>query len=204
GVTVTDIRRKERLEDLKGDDKLHYDSDIKVVNILLLGLLVDIYNLKEILEGTQITKQEHESMLYDEFDKFTSEPGESIHSYYLRFAKLINDMNMILLTMTPMQINTKFVNHLQPEWSRFITIAKQARNIHKVTFNQLYHSKFSPMNNQLRTLSNLRTQATIQNGQVTIQNVQGRQSQGYAGNAGNIQALGARVINVVGNTGAKG
>ncbi|GJV25339.1 hypothetical protein Tco_1378034 [Tanacetum coccineum] len=114
---VTDIRRKERLEDLKGDDKLHYDSDIKVVNILLLGLLVDIYNLKEILEGTQITKQEHESMLYDEFDKFTSEPGESIHSYYLRFAKLINDMNMISLTMTPMQINTKFVNHLQPEWS---------------------------------------------------------------------------------------
>nr|GEV75120.1 retrotransposon-related protein [Tanacetum cinerariifolium] len=77
-------------------------------------------------------------MLYDEFDKFTSEPGESIHSYYLRFVKLINDMNMISMTMTPMQINTKFVNHLQPEWSRFVTTAKQARNLHKVTFDQLY------------------------------------------------------------------
>ncbi|GKA73695.1 hypothetical protein Tco_0779997, partial [Tanacetum coccineum] len=64
-----------------------------------------------------MTKQERESMLYDEFDKFTSELGESIHSYYLRFAKLINDMNMIPMSMTPMQINTKFVNHLQPEWS---------------------------------------------------------------------------------------
>nr|GEU40142.1 hypothetical protein [Tanacetum cinerariifolium] len=36
---VYDIRRKERLEDLKGDDKLRYDSDIKAVDILLLGPL---------------------------------------------------------------------------------------------------------------------------------------------------------------------
>ncbi|GJR59140.1 hypothetical protein Tco_1501302 [Tanacetum coccineum] len=37
----------------------------------------------------------------------------------------------------------------------------------------------------------LETQATIQNGQVTVQDVQGRQSQGYTGNAGNNQASGA-------------
>nr|GFC60784.1 hypothetical protein [Tanacetum cinerariifolium] len=48
---------------------------------------------------------------------------------------------------------------------------------------------------------NPRTQATIQNGQVMVQNVPGKQSQGYAGNAGNNQASGARVINAVGNTG---
>ncbi|GKA13265.1 hypothetical protein Tco_0692911 [Tanacetum coccineum] len=41
------------------------------------------------MEGIEMTKQERESMLYDEFDKFTSDPGESIHSYYLRYAKLI-------------------------------------------------------------------------------------------------------------------
>nr|GEY29954.1 integrase, catalytic region, zinc finger, CCHC-type, peptidase aspartic, catalytic [Tanacetum cinerariifolium] len=64
-----------------------------------------------------MTKQERESMLYDEFDTFTSEPRKSIHSYYLRFAKLINDMNMIPMSITPMQINTKSANHLQPEWS---------------------------------------------------------------------------------------
>ncbi|GJU33300.1 retrovirus-related pol polyprotein from transposon TNT 1-94 [Tanacetum coccineum] len=43
--------------------------------------------IKELMEGTKMTKQERASMLYDEFDKFTSEPGESIHSYYLRYAK---------------------------------------------------------------------------------------------------------------------
>ncbi|GJT91119.1 hypothetical protein Tco_1079964 [Tanacetum coccineum] len=117
---VTDIRREERLEDLKGDGKLRYDSDIKAVNILLLGLPVDIYTLinyyqttkeiwdrvKELMKGTKMTKQDCESMLYDEFDKFTYRLGESIHSYYLRYAKLINDMNMIPMSMTPIQINT--------------------------------------------------------------------------------------------------
>ncbi|GJW91554.1 integrase, catalytic region, zinc finger, CCHC-type containing protein [Tanacetum coccineum] len=62
-----------------------------------------------------------------------------------------------------------------------------------------YSSRYPPTNNQLQTSSNPRTQATIQNGQVTIQNVQGRQPQGYAGNAGKNQASRARVVNTVGN-----
>ncbi|GJV45156.1 integrase, catalytic region, zinc finger, CCHC-type containing protein [Tanacetum coccineum] len=92
---VTDIHRPQKVKDLVGQEKLRYDSDIKAINILLLGLLVDIYTLinhyqtlkeiwdrvKELMEGTEMTKQERESMLYDEFDKFTYELGESIHSY---------------------------------------------------------------------------------------------------------------------------
>ncbi|GJR51132.1 hypothetical protein Tco_1401653 [Tanacetum coccineum] len=42
---VTDIRRPQRVKDLVGQKKLRYDSDIKAVNILLLGLPVDIYTL---------------------------------------------------------------------------------------------------------------------------------------------------------------
>nr|GEW87996.1 hypothetical protein [Tanacetum cinerariifolium] len=216
--------------DLAGEDKLCYDSDIKAVNVLLLELPVDIYTLinqyqtakeiwdriKELMECTEMTKQERESMLYDHFDKFTYELEESIHSYYLRYVKLINDINMIPMSMTPMQINTKFVNYLQLEWSRFVIAAKQARDLHSVTFDQLYAflkhnekdakevpeifaiptflpaddpmeslhkamiflilvycSKFPPTNNQLQTSSNPRTQATIQNCQVTVQKVQG-------------------------------
>ncbi|GJU12629.1 hypothetical protein Tco_1135025 [Tanacetum coccineum] len=135
-------------------------------------------------------------MLYDEFNKFTSEPGESIHSYYLRFAKLINDMNMIPMSMTPMKINTKFVNHLQPEWSSYApTIVQQlpafqpdtglaiptflptddpiaSLNKSMIFLSLVYRSKFPPTNNQLQTSSNPKTQATIQNGQVTVKNVQ--------------------------------
>ncbi|GKB82426.1 retrovirus-related pol polyprotein from transposon TNT 1-94 [Tanacetum coccineum] len=38
---------------------------------------------KNLWKGILNTKQERQSMLYDEFDRFRSEPGESIHSYYL-------------------------------------------------------------------------------------------------------------------------
>ncbi|GJZ21990.1 ribonuclease H-like domain-containing protein [Tanacetum coccineum] len=90
------------------------------------------------MQGTEMTKQERQSMLYDEFNRFTSEPEESIYSYYLRFTKLINEIRMIPMTMSPMQINMKFVNHLQPEWSRFITTSKQAKDLHSINFDQLY------------------------------------------------------------------
>ncbi|GJX29584.1 hypothetical protein Tco_0237663, partial [Tanacetum coccineum] len=158
------------------------------------------------MEGTKMTKQERESMIYDEFDKFTSEPRESIHLYYLRYAKLINDMKMIPMSMSNMQINTKFKNHLQPEWSRFVTATKQARDLYNdpiaslnkamIFLSSLYRSRFPPINNQLQTSSNLRIQATIENIQVTVENVQGRQTQGYAGNGGKNQALRERVVNL--------
>ncbi|GJR12440.1 retrovirus-related pol polyprotein from transposon TNT 1-94 [Tanacetum coccineum] len=42
-------------------------------------------------------------------------------------------------------------------------------------------SRFPPLNNQLKTSSNPRNQATIKDGRVTVQQVQGRQNQSYAG-----------------------
>ncbi|GJT51339.1 retrovirus-related pol polyprotein from transposon TNT 1-94 [Tanacetum coccineum] len=53
-------------------------------------------------------------------------------------------------------------------------------------------SRFLSTNNQLRTSSNPRNQATIQDGRVTVQQVQGRQVQSYAGtgNKGKSTSLG--------------
>ncbi|GJT95925.1 hypothetical protein Tco_1091443 [Tanacetum coccineum] len=70
-----------------------------------------------------------------------------------------------------------------------------------IILSYAYISRYPPINNQLQTSSNPRTQTTIQNRQVTVQNIQGRQSQGYAGNAGKNQASGVRVFNTVGNAG---
>ncbi|GKA72304.1 hypothetical protein Tco_0778520, partial [Tanacetum coccineum] len=56
----------------------------------------------------------------------------------MRLEKLINDINIIGLNMTKFQINPKFVNHLQPSWSRFVTGLQQARNLHDVSIDQLY------------------------------------------------------------------
>ncbi|GKE40340.1 hypothetical protein Tco_1463745, partial [Tanacetum coccineum] len=43
--------------------------------------------------------------------------------------------------------------------------------------------RFASTNNQLRTSSNPRNQANIQDDRVTMQQVQGRQGQSYAGNS---------------------
>ncbi|GJR15925.1 hypothetical protein Tco_0798577 [Tanacetum coccineum] len=42
---VTDIRRPQKVEELTGQEKLRYESDIKAVNIHLLRFPVDIYTL---------------------------------------------------------------------------------------------------------------------------------------------------------------
>ncbi|GKA92133.1 hypothetical protein Tco_0814058 [Tanacetum coccineum] len=61
-----------------------------------------------------------------------------MHDYYLMFTQLINDMHSIAMTMMPIQINTKFINHLQPEWSKFVTDVKLVKDLHNTNFDHLY------------------------------------------------------------------
>ncbi|GJX93094.1 ribonuclease H-like domain-containing protein [Tanacetum coccineum] len=213
--------------------------------------------------------------------------GETIHDYYVRFAKLINDMRNIKMTMSKIQLNSKFVNNMLPEWGRFVTAVKLNKGLKDSNFDQLYaylkqheahanenkmmlerltqqtvdplalmsnvspqhyHSQsstnppttyhqphsadtsqsdlglsptdnlienltntlalltqsyktFLPQtNNQLRTSSNPRNQATVQDGRVVVQNVQGRQNRGQGNNARGAGAVGyGRAQNRVGN-----
>ncbi|GJW04913.1 putative reverse transcriptase domain-containing protein [Tanacetum coccineum] len=64
--------------------------------------------------------------------------GETIHSYYVRFAKLINDMRNIKMTMSKIQLNSKFVNNMLPEWGRFVTAVKLNKGLKDSNFDQLY------------------------------------------------------------------
>nr|GEU98161.1 UBN2 domain-containing protein [Tanacetum cinerariifolium] len=105
-------------KDLSPEDKIRKECDIRAANTNLHGLPNDIYTLlnrkktayeiwhmvKELMERTEPTKQEKDSKLVDEFDRFTSEKGETIHSYYIRFSKLKNDINILRLHMTPLQV----------------------------------------------------------------------------------------------------
>ncbi|GJV03759.1 hypothetical protein Tco_1337328 [Tanacetum coccineum] len=86
---------------------------IVATNILLQGLPRDIYklinhntdakdtwdNVKMLLEGYKLTKDDRESQLYDEFEHFGQNKGENIHDYYAMFTKLINDMRHIKMTI---------------------------------------------------------------------------------------------------------
>ncbi|GJR11398.1 hypothetical protein Tco_0794050 [Tanacetum coccineum] len=98
----------------------------------------DVQELNIVLQGTEFSYQEREYKLYNVFDKFTSIKGESLHEYYLRCAQPINDIHTIGMTMQQVQVNTKFLNALQPEWSKFVTDVKLAKNMYNINFDQLY------------------------------------------------------------------
>nr|GEX88159.1 retrovirus-related Pol polyprotein from transposon TNT 1-94 [Tanacetum cinerariifolium] len=123
-------KRPRVYSDLNSKERDRYNADIRATNILLQGLPKDIYtlinhytdakdiwdNVKMLLEGSELTKEDRESQLYDDFEHFRQHKEESINDYYVRFSKLINDMRNIKMTMPKLQLNSKFVNYMLPEW----------------------------------------------------------------------------------------
>ncbi|GKF06569.1 hypothetical protein Tco_0037237, partial [Tanacetum coccineum] len=91
-----------------------------------------------LLEGSELTRDERESQLYDAFKHFRQNKGDTIHEYYVRFTKLINDMRNIKMTMPKMQHNSKFVNNMLPEWGRFVTAVKLNKGLKTSNYDQLY------------------------------------------------------------------
>nr|GFB33943.1 hypothetical protein [Tanacetum cinerariifolium] len=78
------------------------------------------------------------SKLYDEFDKFAYKKGESLRDFYLRFSLLLNDMNIYNMKLEQFQVNTKFLNTLPPDWSKFVTDVKLVRDLHTTNVDQLH------------------------------------------------------------------
>nr|GEW46967.1 integrase, catalytic region, zinc finger, CCHC-type, peptidase aspartic, catalytic [Tanacetum cinerariifolium] len=128
-VEENGVIKTKKYAELSDAKKIQADCDIKSTNIILQGLPTDIYSLMNhhrvakdlrervqlLMQGTSLTKQERECKLYDAFDKFNHIKEESLHTYYLRFTQLINDMNIFKMNMEQFQVNTKFLNILPPE-----------------------------------------------------------------------------------------
>ncbi|GKB60909.1 hypothetical protein Tco_0917095 [Tanacetum coccineum] len=144
--------RTKKYEELSVTEKLQVECDLKATNIVLQGLPPDVcaivnhhkvskeiwYRVKLLMQGMKLSLQERECRLYDEFDKFSFVKGETLYQYYWRFAQLINNMNVTNMSMRPVQVNTKSLNSLPPEWSKFVTDVKLARDLHTINFDKLY------------------------------------------------------------------
>ncbi|GJT75954.1 retrovirus-related pol polyprotein from transposon TNT 1-94 [Tanacetum coccineum] len=249
GGVLLGPERPRTYEDLSDTEKKRYDADVCATNIVLQGLPKDIYKL--------INHNIKAKAIWD--------------NVKMRTCKLVNDMRNIIMTMSNIQLNFKFVNNMSPEWDRFVTAVKLNKGLKETNHEQLYaylkqhekhvaqdrliieritpatndqlafvstvqpHAQSShvqshqypssstnpqslqypqfpetsqidsgytqtdeildnltkqmtllaqsfratlpQMNNQLRASSNTRNQATIQDGRVVVQNVQGRQNQ---------------------------
>nr|GEX50457.1 methylenetetrahydrofolate reductase 1 [Tanacetum cinerariifolium] len=152
--TVEDdgVIRLKKYSELSAAEAIQADCDVKATNIILQGLPPEVYALvsthkvaKELweriqmlMQGTSLTKQERECKLYDEFDKFAYRNGETLRDFYLRFSLLLNDMNMYNMKLEQFQVNTKFLNTLPTEWSKFVTDVKLVRDLHTTNVDQLH------------------------------------------------------------------
>nr|GFC43804.1 hypothetical protein [Tanacetum cinerariifolium] len=120
---------------LQTDDELsdkelkQIEADDQAIQTILLGLPKDIYAAVDSCETTQ------EIWLRVQF---TSNEGESIKSYYHRFLKLMNDLKRNKHFPEKIASNLKFLNNLQPEWSRHVTIVHQTKDLHTADYTQLY------------------------------------------------------------------
>ncbi|GJW68054.1 retrovirus-related pol polyprotein from transposon TNT 1-94 [Tanacetum coccineum] len=146
------VTRPKKYSELSATEAIQADCDVKATNIILQGLPPEVYALvsnhriaKELweriqllMQGTSLTKQERECKLYDEFDKFAYKKGETLRDFYLRFSLLLNDMNIYNVKLEQFQVNTKFLNTLPPEWSKFVTDVKLVRDLHTTNIDQLH------------------------------------------------------------------
>ncbi|GKE39927.1 hypothetical protein Tco_1463332, partial [Tanacetum coccineum] len=69
-------------------------------------------NVELLMQGSGRTLQQRKEDLFDEYERFRAIGNESIHDYFVRFHKLVNDMKITQLNIPTHQMNTKFVNNL--------------------------------------------------------------------------------------------
>ncbi|GJR81673.1 retrovirus-related pol polyprotein from transposon TNT 1-94 [Tanacetum coccineum] len=89
-------------------------------------------------DRSDIGIQEKKDKLFNEWERFTSTDGESIESYYHHFLKLMNDFKRNKHFPKKIANNLKFLNNLQPEWRRHVTIIHQTKDLHEVDYTRLY------------------------------------------------------------------
>ncbi|GJS95016.1 hypothetical protein Tco_0801984 [Tanacetum coccineum] len=164
--------------DLSPKDKDMYNVDIRATNILLQGLPKDIYTLinhyteaKYIWDNVKILLEAHQRHAENQDDhvqnavelKYYSQSSTTPPSTHLQlhFAE-----------------NTQLDSGLSPTDNLIENLTNTL-----ALLTQSYKTYLPQTNNQLRTSSNTRNQATVQDGRVVVQNVQGRQNRVQGNNA---------------------
>nr|GEW70615.1 hypothetical protein [Tanacetum cinerariifolium] len=120
------VTRLKKYSKLSAAEAIQADCDVKATNIILQALPLKIYALvnthkvaKDLWERIQMLMQ-----------------GTSL----TKFSLLLNDINMYNMKLKQFQVNTKFLNTLPPEWSKFVTDVKLVRDLHTTNGRQNFVS----------------------------------------------------------------
>ncbi|GJX27329.1 hypothetical protein Tco_0233625 [Tanacetum coccineum] len=150
--SISSHEEAETIHNMTAENKLYFQAEKEAIFLILTGIGDEIYStvdacntskemwtaIERLQQGESLNVQDVKTNLFWEFGKFTSRDGESMESYYSRFYKLMNELTRNNLQVSPMQVNVQFLQQLQPEWSRFVTIVKQRQEIDKVSYHKLF------------------------------------------------------------------
>nr|GFB86221.1 hypothetical protein [Tanacetum cinerariifolium] len=125
-ITITETFHLQTDDELSDKELKQIEAIGQAIQTILLGLPEDIY------------AAEKKAKLFNEWKRFTSNKGESIESYYHRFLMLMNDLKRNKHFPEKIASNLKFLNNLQPEWSRHVAIVHQTKDLHTADYTQLY------------------------------------------------------------------
>nr|GEY63402.1 hypothetical protein [Tanacetum cinerariifolium] len=151
-ITVTETFHLQTDDEISDKELKQIEADDQAIQTILLGLPEDIYvavdscettqkiwlRVQQMMKGSDVGIQEKKAKLFNEWEMFTSNEGESIESYYHHFLKLMNDLKRNKHFPEKISSNLKFLNNLQLEWSRHVTIVHQTKDFLTADYTQLY------------------------------------------------------------------
>ncbi|GJW53590.1 retrovirus-related pol polyprotein from transposon TNT 1-94 [Tanacetum coccineum] len=109
----------------RGDDLLLYDAEMEDMNMILLSIPNEIYNYVDACTSAKDTWKRVER--------------EALVSVYNCFAQLMNDLERNNMNFPTVTINTKFLNSLQPEWLKYVTQVRLAKQLTMDSFDDLFY-----------------------------------------------------------------
>ncbi|GJS10389.1 retrovirus-related pol polyprotein from transposon TNT 1-94, partial [Tanacetum coccineum] len=149
-LAVPERTAVETILTMSPENKTHYESEKEAIHLLLTGIRDEIYSTVD------ACKTAHEMWIAIER---LQQDGESIESYYSWFYKLMNEIIRNNLTVDTMQVNVQFLQQLQPEWSRFVTIFKQQHKLDEVS----YHKFFDILKQYQKEVNKIRAERIAKN-----------------------------------------
>ncbi|GJS86186.1 hypothetical protein Tco_0752727 [Tanacetum coccineum] len=114
--------RPKKYSKLAEAQQLQDDYDVQATNIILHRLPSDVYAL--------VNHQEAAKDIWDKVKLLMKGTELSYQELLLEILSTDQWMHTIEMTMQQVQVNTKFLNALPLEWSKFVTDVKLAKNYH--------------------------------------------------------------------------
>nr|GEX97771.1 retrovirus-related Pol polyprotein from transposon TNT 1-94 [Tanacetum cinerariifolium] len=208
GTPQYGLKRPRAYFDLTSNEKDRYNADIRATNILLQGLPKDIYtlinhytdakdiwdNVKMLLEGSELTKEDQESQLFVTAVKLNRGLRDSNYDQLYAYLKqhethtkenkmmlkrfsqpIVDPLALLSNVSNPHHTSSSALSSTQGPQPLTDSSSPAEDLIKNLTntlalLTQSYKTFLPQTNNQLQTSSNAKNQATIQDGRVAQEN----------------------------------